>query len=66
MEYFIVLTAELPDERITLATTVTLGLDATRLSLFTYMRDKLTADKGDRWRQATISYYSAEPNALRH
>jgi hypothetical protein len=63
-EYFAILTLQLGNQIATGASMVTLKPAATRLDIYNWTRDKFAADNGDEWRNATVVFFSAEPNSL--
>lgn len=64
MEFFAILTMATPGKQSTAEGVLTLEPDATRASIFQYMRDQLVRQNGPGFAQANVVFFAVESNRL--
>jgi len=64
MEYHTILTVATSDKKLTTQGVLTVNGDATRASIFKYLRDQIVRQNGPQFADATVVFFSAEPNRL--
>ncbi len=65
MEYFAILTVELPGSAaVTATTTVIVTGRATRSEIYEHMRQSIAKEHGPRFAAANVAFFSAEPNSI--
>jgi hypothetical protein len=62
VKYFTVLTLQLGDELVSMAQVITVDDGTTRSAIYHFMHDQVAADRGDRWANAAITFFSADPD----
>lgn len=64
MEFFSVLTLQIPSRTASINTVVTVPTNATRSALYDHMRRTAIERFGEEFADATVLYFSAEPNII--
>lgn len=65
MQYFVILTLEIGDAKVTATSTPTFAPSATKADIYNYVRNDIVANSGDRrWLDAATLFFSAEPNSI--
>jgi len=64
MNYFVILTLACGSKQATGTSTATVEASATRTDIYHVMLEQLVADHGDHWRNASVVFFSAEPDTL--
>jgi len=64
MQFFAVLTLQISGETITATTVATVDATATRQALYERMRQSMIERSGKRFRNASVVFFSAEPNTI--
>jgi hypothetical protein len=62
VKYFTVLTLQLGDELVSMAQVITVDHGTTRSAIYRFMREQVAADRGARWGNAAITFFSADPD----